>query len=120
MEQRGSASFGQGFPRSQGNSLQTDLARPGRLNPKAVGAGFHVIIGSPPAPGGPVAIAFPFIIIEDNNDRGQRSDVRGQTSDVRGSVNVTDKVGYRMRWRAMKKLKMIPELSGALRISSDF
>ena len=38
-------------------------------NGLTVGAGFHVIIGTPRAPGGLAAMAFPFITIEDDNSR---------------------------------------------------
>ncbi len=34
-----------------------------------VRAGFHLIIGSAPAPGGPAPIAFPFVVVEDDNAR---------------------------------------------------
>jgi hypothetical protein len=36
-----------------------------------VRAGFHLIIGSAPAPGGPAPIAFPFVIITDDNAHRQ-------------------------------------------------
>jgi hypothetical protein len=34
-----------------------------------VRAGFHLIIGSAPAPGGPAPIAFPFVVVTDDNAR---------------------------------------------------
>jgi hypothetical protein len=38
-------------------------------NGLTVRAGFHLIIGSAPAPGGPAPIAFPFIVVADDNAR---------------------------------------------------
>jgi hypothetical protein len=38
-------------------------------NGLTVRAGFHLIIGSEPAPGGPAPIAFPFIVVADDNAR---------------------------------------------------
>jgi hypothetical protein len=40
-------------------------------NGLTVRAGFRVIIGSPPAPGGPAPIAFPFIVVADDSARGK-------------------------------------------------
>ena len=38
-------------------------------NGLTVRAGFHLIIGSAPAPGGPAPIAFPFVVVTDENAR---------------------------------------------------
>jgi hypothetical protein len=38
-------------------------------NGLTVRAGFHLIIGSAPVPGGPAPIAFPFVIVADNKAR---------------------------------------------------
>jgi hypothetical protein len=40
-------------------------------NGLTVRAGFHLIIGSAPAPGGPAPIAFPFIVVADDNAHGK-------------------------------------------------
>ncbi len=38
-----------------------------RCNGLSVRAGYHLIIGSAPAPGGPAPIAFPFVVVTDDN-----------------------------------------------------